>query len=85
MGSKEIVSIIILTKNEMGNIKALIKSIYEQSYRPIEVLIVNEGSADGTLEAVEIIAKECLSRDFIIRVLKEGDYGPLSPSRMLGT
>jgi len=51
--TREVVSIIIPTRNEQENIETLIRSIYEQSYRPIEVVTVDGGSTDRTLSILE--------------------------------
>jgi glycosyltransferase involved in cell wall biosynthesis len=75
--NKDLVSIVIPVKNEREHIETLIKSLYEQSYRPIEIVVVDGGSSDGTLETVEAMIKNYSCKDFIIKLLKEEDYGPL--------
>jgi glycosyltransferase involved in cell wall biosynthesis len=71
MRAEELVSIIIPTLNEEENIERVIKSIMIQDYRPLEVIIVDGGSKDGTLEIVERIKREASSESFMIRVLTE--------------
>lgn len=47
---KNLVSIIITSKNEEKNIGRLLKSIKEQSYKNIEIIVVDNGSTDNTKE-----------------------------------
>jgi cellulose synthase/poly-beta-1,6-N-acetylglucosamine synthase-like glycosyltransferase len=81
MRTEELVSIIIPTLNEEENIEHVIKSIIAQDYRPLEVIIVDGDSKDGTLEIIECIKRESSSESFMIRVLTEhGEYrSPLTP------
>lgn len=48
------VSIVITTKNEEPNIERLLKSIKNQSYKQIEIIVVDNNSADNT----KIVAKK---------------------------
>jgi glycosyltransferase involved in cell wall biosynthesis len=85
MHTKELVSIIIPTLNEEENIKRVIKSVMVQDYRPLEVIIVDGGSKDGTLEIVERIKQEYSSESFMIRVLTEdGEYRSPANSKNIG-
>lgn len=43
----------IITWNRKNKVLRAIESIYVQSYRPIEVVVADSASTDGTLEAVE--------------------------------
>jgi len=71
MRAEELVSIIIPTLNEEENIERVIKSIMIQDYRPLEVIIVDGGSKDGTLKIVERIKREASSESFMLHVLTE--------------
>jgi glycosyltransferase involved in cell wall biosynthesis len=73
MHAKELVSIIIPTLNEEGNIERLLRSILVQDYRPIEVIIVDGGSRDNTLEIIRKFAEKYGNEEFVVRVLAE--YG----------
>jgi len=64
-------------KNEAGRPKAIVENLLLQTYRPVELLFVDGGSTDGTREAIMALAEEHSSGDFIIRLLKEEDYGLL--------
>lgn len=47
---KDLVSIIITTKNEENNIDNCLKSIKAQTYKNIEIIVVDNGSSDRTKE-----------------------------------
>lgn len=49
---KPLVSIIILTWNRCSYALRAIESVYNQPYRPIEVIVVDSASSDGTIEAI---------------------------------
>jgi len=46
------VSVIITVKNEADQIKPLLDSLFSQTYKPYEIIIVDGGSSDGTAEIV---------------------------------
>jgi len=75
MAANESVTIIIPTLNSAENISNLIRSIYNQTYRPIETIIVDGGSSDGTLEICNEFTRKFNSDLFRIRVLSEKDFG----------
>jgi glycosyltransferase involved in cell wall biosynthesis len=75
--AKDLVSIIIPTLNEEDNIGQLILSIFEQKYRPIEVVIVDGGSRDRTIAIIEDLRRKISNTTFEIKVLFERDYGSL--------
>ncbi len=54
------VSIVITTKNESGHIELCLQSIKDQTYRNIEIIVVDNGSRDQTKE----IAKRYTKRVF---------------------
>lgn len=47
------VSVAIITWNRKEKVLRAIESIYAQPYRPVEVVVADSASTDGTLEAVE--------------------------------
>jgi len=49
---KPLVSIVILTWNRCSYVLRAIESAYNQPYRPIEVIVVDSASSDGTIEAI---------------------------------
>ena len=56
-----LVSIIIPVYNGINYIKSTIQSILDQDYQPIELIIVNDGSTDGS---EDIINEICKKNDF---------------------
>src|SRR5687768_16831644 len=50
MKMKELISIIITTKNEQAVIETLLSSIFLQTYKNIEVILVDNNSKDNTLK-----------------------------------
>ncbi len=67
MNSKKLVSIIIRTKNEERWISACLKSVCNQNYKNIEIIIVDNNSTDNTL----IIANK-----FPVKILKINKFLP---------
>ncbi len=57
-----LISVIIPVYNHAHTLKRTIESIFRQTYRPLEVIIVNDGSTDNFAEVI----KDCL-------LLTEGD------------
>jgi glycosyltransferase involved in cell wall biosynthesis len=77
MASNDLISIIIPVKNEKNRIRTIIDGLYRQTYRPIEVIFVDGGSTDGTVEEIMNVIKEHSSDDFKVRLLRESDFGPI--------
>ena len=75
MINKDLVSIVIPVKNERDRIINIVKGLYKQSHRPIEVIFVDGGSTDGTIEEILDATKRYSANDFKIRLLKESDFG----------
>lgn len=75
---KRLVSVIIPTYNEEKNIGRCLKSIKSQTYKHIEIIIVDQSSSDKTLE----ISKKYTSK-IIIRP-KPKFYSPPAKSRNIG-
>lgn len=67
----EIFSLIIPTLNEQNSISQLIQSIFNQGYRPIEIIVVDGGSKDNTLEIVSSLKSQLESENFRIKILEE--------------
>lgn len=56
--TKHLVSVIIPTYNRDHLIKESIESVMAQTYRPIECIVVDDGSSDKTKEVVDGLLKE---------------------------
>ncbi len=61
------VSIIFTVLNEEKSVRNLLESISKQSKKPDEILIVDGGSKDGTVEALKEYAKKLPIKVFIAR------------------
>jgi len=55
----QLVSVIIPTYNRADYIKRTIESVIEQSYRPIELIVVDDGSMDSTKSVVSDLKEKC--------------------------
>lgn len=53
-----LVTIVIPTYNRAHFLPDALKSVFQQSYRPIDVIIVDDGSTDGTKEIVDSFSEE---------------------------
>jgi glycosyltransferase involved in cell wall biosynthesis len=63
-----IVSVIIPTYNRAKYLVEAMDSVWNQTYRPIELIVVDDGSTDGTKEILEDWKKKLASdRDFELR------------------
>ena len=68
------VSIIIPTYNRAHYLKEAVSSVHQQSYRPIECIVVDDGSTDHTAEVVEDLEK-LTSDNFMIKYVLQNNSG----------
>ena len=57
MDPKPIISIVIPTYNRADTVVAAVESVLAQSYPRLEVIIVDDGSVDGTAEAIQSLIR----------------------------
>lgn len=69
--SKNLISVIIPTYNSEKYIERCINSITHQTYRNIEIIIVNDGSTDSTLD----ICKRLQYDDYRIKIINQENKG----------
>lgn len=53
-----LVSVVIPIFNEQGEIGRCLESLMEQSFKDLEIIVVDDGSTDGSLELVSVLAKK---------------------------
>ncbi len=68
--SKPIVSAVITTYNREKSLRRAIESVLRQSYRDIELIIIDNGSTDGTKAVIQSYAK-----NYKIKYIYQGDQG----------
>jgi glycosyltransferase involved in cell wall biosynthesis len=70
-----LVSVIIPTFNHAHFIEETLDSVFFQSYRPIEVVVVDDGSTDNTKEVVEKWYKKNNDDGFVLNYLYQRNNG----------
>jgi glycosyltransferase involved in cell wall biosynthesis len=75
--SELLFSVIIPTLNEEENIEKLIRSIHGQDYRPIEVILVDDGSKDSTTSIVARLVNELSTENFRIILFNTANFGSI--------
>ncbi|MDO8690094.1 MAG: glycosyltransferase family 2 protein [Dehalococcoidia bacterium] len=55
-GHGDLVSVIVPARNEAMNIRGCLQSVLEQGYQPIQVIVVDDNSSDGTGRVLEQLA-----------------------------
>jgi len=68
-------SIVVPVKNEAKRIEPLLRGILVQTYRPLEVVFIDGGSTDGTLEMLEEFSREAEKAGIKVKILAE--EGPI--------
>ncbi|HXU95610.1 MAG TPA: glycosyltransferase family 2 protein [Candidatus Nitrosotalea sp.] len=67
----DLVSVIIPVYNQKSMIEIVIDAVFKTTYRNIEVIVVNDGSNDGTKEILDKLAKKYLN----LRVIHKKNEG----------
>jgi glycosyltransferase involved in cell wall biosynthesis len=72
---KGLVSVIIPVYNRDVFVKEAIESTHTQSYRPIECIVVDDGSTDNTIKIVENLIDKNTDDGFEIKLIKQDNSG----------
>lgn len=70
-----LVSVIIPVYNREELIVEAIKSVYHQTYRPIECIVVDDGSTDQSVAVIEELKTKYNSGDFFIKLYEQKNSG----------
>lgn len=68
-------SVIIPLFNKARTIERAIASVYEQEVRPLEIIVIDDGSTDGSLEVVRRIQRR-LNHEMSLYVITQENRGP---------
>jgi glycosyltransferase involved in cell wall biosynthesis len=69
------VSIVIPCYNKVDYIDEMLQSVYDQDYDNIEVIMVNDGSTDGTKEKISLWESKFVSRGFEVVTVNQKNLG----------
>ena len=75
MAKSQLVSVIIPTYNRALLIKESIQSVFNQTYRPIECLIIDDGSTDNTAQLISRLQAKLATVDFKLIYIKQDNSG----------
>ena len=73
-----LVSIIIPMYNASNTVERALKSVMAQTYKPLEILVIDDGSIDGSVEIVESLGFQDL------RLVKLGRHSGVAHARNVG-
>lgn len=82
--TKPLVSIIIPTYNRAHFLRECVESVFNQTYRPIEIVIIDDGSNDKTIELLTELEAEASQLEDIKLIWKSVDNGGAPRARNLG-
>jgi len=72
---KGLVSVIIPVYNREELVREAIQSVYEQTYRPIECIVVDDGSTDNSVKIIQGLAQKLNSEEFTLIAVKQQNAG----------
>ena len=73
MGQSQLASIVTPAYNAEDFIEDALRSCFNQVYRPLEMIIVNDGSTDSTIERVNRFADSISDSRFELRIMNVGE------------
>lgn len=75
MSQNNLISIIIPAYNKAEEIAAVLASILSQTYKNYEVIIVNDGSTDGTARVLEKLKRKFWERKIRCKIIQQNNQG----------
>lgn len=72
---QSLVSVVMPTRNRVGLTVKAVLSVLKQSYRPVEIVIVDDGSTDGSDKRVEAWIASVQAGDVQIKMLRQKQTG----------
>jgi glycosyltransferase involved in cell wall biosynthesis len=72
MNENTMVTVVIPAYNAEEFIEDAVKSCFNQTYRPMETIVVNDGSTDATANEVKVLADALHRNDFEVRLIDIG-------------
>ena len=70
-----LITVIIPAYNRENFIYDCLDSVYKQTYRPIEIVVIDDGSSDDTPKIIKGFQKEKSDDDFIIKFITQKNSG----------
>jgi glycosyltransferase involved in cell wall biosynthesis len=74
-----LISVIIPVYNHAHTLKSSIEAIFRQTYRPLEIIVVNDGSTDNFNEVVDqclqLTEKNCIGAGSLLSILSQENSG----------
>jgi len=80
----EKISVIILTKNSENNIERCLLSILKQTYSPFEIIVVDAGSTDHTIQMINFHKTETNPNNISIKIINEAPNTSFDKARQSG-
>lgn len=71
-----LVSVVIATHNRATLLEQALGSLLEQTYRPLELVVVDDGSTDDTYDRVAALARQQCQAGVTIRYQRQANGGP---------
>ena len=76
MSYRPFVSVVIPTYNRSRQVRVALESVLAQTYAELEVIVVDDGSTDGTGEIIQQLTSQHADHGKPIRYFPQGNQGP---------